>query len=142
MKAASIVPVLVILLLGAATSTSATTIVDLEQSGPVLADPDDYIYEVVDGSEIVLLDAEEDWCNTLEGSAGGWLIADELMVFIDGSNGEPFTVDPATRRLLEAVASEGVTAVDPRELAQIDTFLRFPLASALACRTAFETRDD
>ena len=101
------------------------------------ADPS---YEIVDHGELVLADAEEDWCNTIEGSAGAWLVANERNLIVDPSSGEPFTIDPDAVQLLETVVSEGHTAISPDEFEELDTFLRFPIPSPLACRTAFETR--
>ncbi len=62
-------------------------------------------------------------------------------LLVDVVSGEPFVLDPETRFLLGTIASEGASGVDPHELAHIDTFLRLPVPSALACRTAYEGRD-
>ena len=56
-------------------------------------------------------------------------------------SGETFSLDSESRSLLVTVASEGASAVESDELAQLDTFLRFPVSSAVACRTAYEARD-
>ncbi len=98
-------------------------------------------YVAINGSEIILEPFEEDWCNRLEGRAGGWLIADESELLFDVVSGETFSLDPESRSLLVIVASEGASGVAPDELAQLDTFLRFPVPSALACRAAYEARD-
>jgi hypothetical protein len=98
-------------------------------------------YEIIDTGDLVLADAEEDWCNTLEGSAGAWLVANERDLIVDRSSGEPNTLDQDTVRLLETVVSDGAAAISPDEFEDLDTFLRFPIPSPLACKTAFEERN-
>jgi hypothetical protein len=71
-------------------------------------------YEIIDTGDLVLADAEEDWCNTL---------------------------DQNTVRLLETVVSDGAAAISPDEFEDLDTFLRFPIPSPLACKTAFQERN-
>ena len=98
-------------------------------------------FEIVESDEVVLTVAEEDWCTTLEGSAGAWLAANERDLIVNASSGEPDMLDPDTVQLLEAVASEGSTAISPEEFEQLDTFLRHPIPSPLSCKAAFEIRD-
>jgi hypothetical protein len=135
MKAAATVSVLAITMLAACTTSGASTTTHVDEG------LDGDVYEIVDLREVVLVDAEEDWCNTLEGSAGAWLVAEDLELVVDRSSGEPFTIDLDTRHLLETVASEGVAAVSPDEVAELDTFLRLPIPSPLACKTAFAARN-
>lgn len=134
------IPVLVILLLSACTSSVTPTVVGIEQPESFQSDSLEYV--AIDGSETSLRPFEEDWCNRLEGRAGGWLVADELELVVDVVRGETFSLDPESRSLLVTIASEGASGVAPDELAQLDTFLRLPVPSALACKTAFETRDE
>jgi hypothetical protein len=139
LKAALRLAVLVTLLLSACTSSAAPTVPNDEE--PEVAGDTSLDYVAIDGSGIVLTSFEEDWCNRLEGRAGGWLIADESELVFDVVSGEWFSLDQESRSLLVTVASEGASAVAPDELAQLDTFLRFPVPSALACRTAYEAQD-
>ncbi len=139
MKAASRLAVLVTLLLGACTSSATPTVPNDEE--PEVVGDGSLEYVAISDSGIVLESFEEDWCNRLEGRAGGWLIADESELVFDVDSGETFSLDPESRSLLVTVVSEGASAVSPDELAQLDTFLRFPVPSALACRTAYEARD-
>lgn len=127
------------LLLGACTSSAAQTVANDEEPEVVVDSSLEYV--VISDSGIVLTSFEEDWCNRLEGRAGGWLIADESELVFDVVSGETFSLGPESQSLLVTVASEGASAVAPDELAQLDTFLRFPVPSALACRTAYEARD-
>jgi len=92
-----------------------------------------------EGIELVLLAAEEDWCNTQEGRAGGWLVADDL--FVDDGTDELLVINDESRGLLETVASGGIATIDADDLTQIDTFLRLPLPSATACKIAYDERD-
>jgi hypothetical protein len=133
------ISVLAILVLSACTSSITTTDVGTDQ--PDSLDSDTIEYVAIDGSEFTLQPFEEDWCNRLEGRAGGWLIADESELVVDVVSGEPFSLDPESRGLLVTIASEGAAGVTPDDLAQLDTFLRLPVPSALACRTAYESRD-
>ena len=130
MRAALVIPLLAVLLFGACATDNVSTTAHTE---PIASE--------IDVHEVVLSDTEEDWCNTLEGKAGGWLAADDLELGVDDPSGESLSIGPDTRRLLEIVASEGVVGVDSDELSQLDTFLRLPLPSPLACRTAFEAHD-
>ena len=139
LKAALRLAVLVTLLLGACTSSAAPTILNDEE--PEVVGDTSLEYVAVSDSGIVLKSFEEDWCNRLEGRAGGWLVADESELVMDSVSGETFSLDPESRSLLITVVSEGTSAVAPDELVQLDTFLRFPVPSALACRTAYEGRD-
>ncbi len=124
-------------LLASACTSGGSTGTTVSESG--VSDLDGL--EVVEELEVALLPAEEDWCNTQEGRAGGWLVADDRDLFNDDGAGAPVSIEQETRRLLEIVASEGTEGMALDELTQIDTFLRLPLPSALACRTAFEARD-
>ena len=131
--------VLAILVFSACTSSVIPADVGTDQ--PDSLDSDTTRYVAIDGSEFTLQPFEEDWCNRLEGRAGGWLIADESELVVDVVSGEPFWLDPESRGLLVTIASEGAAGVTPDELAQLDTLLRLPVPSALACRTAYEARD-
>lgn len=139
LKVASRLAVLIPLLLGACTSSVAPTIPTGEE--PEVVDAGSIEYVEISDSGIVLESFEEDWCNRLEGRAGGWLIADESELVFDVVSGETFALDPESRSLLVTVWSEGASSVAPDELVQLDTFLRFPVPSALACRSAYESRD-
>jgi hypothetical protein len=132
-KSNGIAAIVVTVLVAGCTSTGA----------PIVKDPESFEphYEIVDMGEIVLVEAEESWCNTLEGSAGAWLVANDRGLIIDQASGRPGMLGPDIVRLLETVVSEGHTAISPDEFEELDTFLRFPAPSPLACRTAFETRD-
>ena len=134
MKTTGIVAMIMSVLLVGCTTTGTPTQEDPEPHEPG--------YAFMDSDEIVLADAEEDWCTTLEGSAGAWLAANDHDLIVDASSGEPNSLDQETVRLLEIVASDGPATVTPDEFEQLDTFLSFPIPSPLACRTAFETRDD
>ena len=94
------------------------------------------ILGVLDERLIVLSGTEEDWCATLEGSAGAWLAAHELGLIVEASTGEEVELDPAVIELLEVTASGGRVA-NPNEFAVIEPFLQYPIASPLACRAAF-----
>jgi hypothetical protein len=133
-KSNGIAAIVVTLLVAGCTSTGA----------PIVGDPESFEphYEIVDTREIVLADAEEDWCNTLEGSSGVWLAANEGELIVDATSGEPRTFDPDTIRLLETVVAEGATAISPDEYEQLDTFLRHPVPSPLACQAAYNARDE
>ena len=139
LKAASSLAVLVTFVLGSCTSSAVPTVPNDERSDVVADSPLEYA--AISGSEFVLKSLREDWCNRLEGRAGGWLIADESGLVLDVVSGETFSLDSESRSLLVTVASEGASAVESDELAQLDTFLRFPVSSAVACRTAYEARD-
>jgi hypothetical protein len=98
------------------------------------------VWDVTTGQELyVESDWAEDWCATLEGRAGAWLVADDDAM-VDASTGNIVVLDDTTRRYLEAVVAEDAQ-VAPEDVAQIDTLLRLPVPSALACRTAFEEYD-
>ena len=88
----------------------------------------------------MLTGEEEDWCATFEGRAGGWLAAHKLGLG-DASTGEPFAFDSATVGLREIAASEAATG-DSDEFASIEPFLRLPVPSPLACRTAFGVHEE
>jgi hypothetical protein len=139
LKAVSRLAVLFTLLLGACTNSATPTVPNEEE--PEVVGDSFLEYVAIDDSGIVLTSFEEDWCNRLEGRAGGWLIANESELVFDVVSGETFSLDPESRGLLVTIASEGASAVAPDELEQLDTFLRFPVPSALACRTAYEDRD-
>lgn len=139
LKAASRLAVLVMLLVAACTNSAAPTVPNDEGSEGVGDTSPEYV--AITDSGIVLTPFEEDWCNRLEGRAGGWLIADESELVFDVVRGETFSLDPESRSLLVTFASEGASAVAPDELEQLDTFLRFPVPSAMACRTAYDARD-
>ena len=133
MRATWIVTIVVSVLLGGCTTTVSPTIDDGEPIEPR--------YDMLEDTEVLLLDAEENWCTTLEGSAGAWLAANDHDLIVDVSSGEPGSLEPETVALLETVASGGSPSVSPDDIEELDTFLRFPIPSPLACRTAFETRD-
>ena len=133
MKSNGIAAIVVTLLVSGCTTTGAPIVEDLELDEP--------LYEIVHTREIALADAEEDWCNTLKGSAGAWLVANDRSLIIDPSSGQPNTLDPDTVRLLETVVAEGATAISPDEYEQLDTFLRHPIPSPLACQAAYNARD-
>lgn len=134
MKAIGIVAILVALLVAGCTTTAAPVAEDPESVEPH--------FEIAHGGDLALTDAEEDWCNTLEGSAGAWLVANDRSLIIDPSSGQPNTLDPDTVHLLEAVVAEGATAISPDEYEQLDTFLRHPIPSPLACQAAYNARDE
>ena len=133
MRTTEIVTLVAVVLLGGCTTTVSPTIDDVR--------PVEHHYEILDDTEVLLLEAEEDWCTTLEGSAGAWLAANDHDLIVDVSSGEPGSLEPETVALLETVASGGSPSVSPDDIEELDTFLRFPIPSPLACRTAFETRD-
>jgi hypothetical protein len=132
-KAVGIAAILASVLIGGCTGAGTPDVEDPDRVEPR--------FDIAHTGEIVLADAEEDWCNTFEGSAGAWLVANERNLIIDSSSGEPNTLDPDTVRLLETVVSEGHTAISPDEFEDLDTFLRFPIPSPLACKAAFEARN-
>jgi hypothetical protein len=122
-------------------TTAPTTTADVGTDQPDFLDGGTIEYVAIDGSGIMLQPFEEDWCNRFEGRVGGWLIADESELVVDVVSGEPFSLDPDSRGLLVTIASEGASGVTPYELAQLDTFLRLPVPSPLACRIAYEARN-
>jgi hypothetical protein len=85
---------------------------------------------------VVLSEGAEDWCATLEGRAGSWLAADTFSL-VDTRTGEVVVLGDAARQVIEDYVS-GEVVVTPEDMEQIDTLLRLPVPSALACRTAFE----
>ncbi len=90
----------------------------------------------ITGDGIVLSEGAEDWCATLEGRAGSWLAADTFSL-VDTETGEVVVLDDATRQAVEEYVS-GDVVISPEDMEQIDTLLRLPVPSALACRAAFE----
>lgn len=88
------------------------------------------------GDLYVVSEGAEDWCATLEGRAGSWLAADTLSL-VNTETGEVVVLEEATRQAVEEYVS-GEVLLTPEEREQIDTLLRLPVPSALACRAAFE----
>ena len=139
MKALSTIVIVIALVLAACTSpeprsASYPTLDGGERQSPR--------YEAIDDSETNLTLTEENWCTTLEGSAGAWLAANELDLIVDASSGAPATLDRDTVSLLETVESDGASAISPDDVEQLDTFLDFPIPSPLACKAAFNAHDE
>lgn len=89
-------------------------------------------------------DEARDWCLTFEGSAAWRLEADRIDFIPYGYSPETFVLPDGTRQSLEVIVDGEFETLSGSDLDDartvLDTFLRYPTNSPLACRSAYENR--